>query len=100
MIDAHIAAPQPGISRVGGRSLVAMQVETEGGCTPCSRVGKLCAQRWLTILGMLLLVLSSFSAGAETNAKNVLVVFSALVRQHETLDLMESSVRAHFSRSE
>ena len=46
---------------------------------------------------MLLFVLSGFSAAAETNTKNVLVVFSALVREHEALDLMESGVRAHFS---
>ncbi len=64
--------------------------------TPCSGAGKLSAQRWLTILGILLLVLSGFSAGAEVNTKNVLVVFSALERDHETLDLMKSGVRAHF----
>jgi hypothetical protein len=74
-----------------------MQVETECGCTPCSGVGELSAQRRLTILGILLLVLSGFSAGAEPNTKNVLVVFSALDRQHESLDLMKSGVRAHFS---
>jgi PAS domain S-box-containing protein len=73
-----------------------MKVETECDHTPSSGVGELSAQRWLTILGILLLVLSGFSLGAEPNTKNVLVVFSALDRQHETLDLMKSGVRAHF----
>jgi hypothetical protein len=73
-----------------------MQVETECDCTACSSVGELSAQRWLTILGILLVVLSGFSAVAEPNTKNVLVVFSSLNRDHETLDLMESGVRAHF----
>ena len=72
-----------------------MQVETECDGTPCSSIGGLSAQRWLTILGILLLVLSGLSAGAEPNTKNVLVVFSALDRQTETLDLMKSGVRAH-----
>ena len=71
-----------------------MQVETECDGTPCSSVGGLSAQLWLKILGILLLVLSGLSAGAEPNTKNVLVVFSALDREHETLDLMESAVRA------
>jgi PAS domain S-box-containing protein len=74
-----------------------MQVETECDCTPCSGVGEPSARWWLTILGILLLVLSGFSAGAEPNTKNVLVVFSALDREHESLDLMKSGVRAHFS---
>jgi PAS domain S-box-containing protein len=73
-----------------------MQVETECDCTACSGAGELSAQRWFTVLGILLLVLSGFSAGAETNTKNVLVVFSTLERQHEPLDLMKSGVRAHF----
>jgi PAS domain S-box-containing protein len=73
-----------------------MQVETECDCTPCSGVGELSGQRWLTILGILLLVLSGFFAGAEPNTKNVLVVFSALDREHESLDLMKSGVRSHF----
>ena len=72
-----------------------MRVETECDRKRCSRVGKLSAQRWLPILGILLLLLSGFSAAAEPNTKNVLVVFSALDREHETLDLMESGVRAH-----
>jgi PAS domain S-box-containing protein len=74
-----------------------MQVERACVCTACADVGELSAQRWLTILGILLVVLSGFSAGAEPATKNVLVVFSTLGRQHETLDLMESGVRAHFS---
>jgi hypothetical protein len=81
----------------GGRSWWEMQVETECDCTPCSGVGEPSARWWLTILGILLLVLSGFSAGAEPNTKNVLVVFSALDREHESLDLMKSGVRAHFS---
>jgi hypothetical protein len=75
-----------------------MQVQTERCCTACSGVGELFAQRWFTILAILLLVLSGFSAGAQLNPKNVLVVFSALNREHAALDLMElmeSGVRAH-----
>jgi PAS domain S-box-containing protein len=74
-----------------------MQVETACVCTACADVGELSAQRWLTILGILLVVLSGFSAAAEPNTKNVLVVFSSLDRDHETLDLIEPEVRAHFS---
>ena len=80
------------ISCVGG----GRWCEPAGDFTACSSAGGLSAQRWLTILGILLLVLSGFSAAAEPNTKNVLVVFSALDRQHETLDLMKSGVRAHF----
>jgi ABC-type uncharacterized transport system substrate-binding protein len=82
---------------VGEEAGEKMQVETEGVRTACSDAGERSAQRWLTILGILLLVLSGFSAGAEPNTKNVLIVFSALQPNHETLDLMKSGVRAHFS---
>src|ERR1700742_3587829 len=74
-----------------------MQVETACVRTACANVGELSAQRWLTILGILLVVFCDFSALAEPHTKNVLVVFSSLNRDHETLDLMKSGVRAHFS---
>jgi hypothetical protein len=73
-----------------------MRVETECDRKRCSRVGKLSAQRWLPILGILMLVLSGFSAAADPNTKNVLVIFGALDRERETLDLVKSGVRAHF----
>jgi hypothetical protein len=73
-----------------------MQVETERVCTACSDAGELSAQPWLAILVILLVVLSGFSAGAESNTKNVLVVFSALSHDHETLDLIKAGVQAHF----
>jgi PAS domain S-box-containing protein len=72
-----------------------MQVEMECDRTPCSGVGELSAQRWLTILGILLLFFSGFSAAAEPNPKNILVVFSARDREYE-FDLIKSGVRAHF----
>src|SRR5271169_677438 len=74
-----------------------MQVDTERDCTACSGAGELSAQRWFAVLGILLLVLSGFSAGAEPNTKNVLVVFSTPDLQHETMDLVKSGVRAHFA---
>ena len=67
-------------------------------CTSASGVGERSARPWLVILGILPLVLSSFSAGAEPNTKNVLVVFSNFQRDHEILDLTESEVRAHVPR--
>jgi hypothetical protein len=66
-----------------------MQVEAKSDCKARSNVGEVPAPRWLTILVILLLVLSGFSAAAEPNPKNVLVVLSALNREHEALDLME-----------
>src|ERR1700760_1421572 len=73
-----------------------MQVKTECDYTACSGVGEPSAQPWLTILTILLLILFGFSAGAEPNPKNVLVVFGALDREHE-FDLIKSGVRAHFT---
>lgn len=55
----------------------------------------LCTHAWLAILGLLLCVFPGSAVAAQTNAKNVLVVFSS--RQSSTrsdLDLLESSVRA------
>lgn len=49
----------------------------------------------LTILGILLCVLGAPGSAAQTNPKNVLVFFSFFERNHVSLDLMESSLRAH-----
>src|SRR5271170_4026034 len=60
-----------------------MQVETERDCTARYGAGELSAQRSFTVLGILLLVLSGFSAGAETNTKNVLIVLVFCVALYE-----------------
>ena len=49
----------------------------------------------LPILSILLCVLAGPGNAAQTNAKNVLVLFSFFDRSHVSLDLMESSLRAH-----
>ena len=49
----------------------------------------------LVILGVLLGLLHSSSIAAQTPAKNVLVLSSFFERSHASLDLMESSLRAH-----
>ena len=65
------------------------------GCQVRPHEWALCSCAWITVLGILSGVLGSSIAMAQTNAKNVLVVFSS--RQSDLrrdLDLLESSVRA------
>src|ERR1700722_1444359 len=59
-------------------------------------IEKSLSQSWLTVLAILLLTLSSLSARAEPQPKNVLVIFSAFERERETLDLMKSGLLGHF----
>ncbi len=49
---------------------------------------------WWVVLGVLLCVLVLPAAAAKPNAKNVLVVFSALERESKFLDLFEPAMRA------
>lgn len=49
---------------------------------------------WRVVLGVLMFVLVLPAATAEPNAKNVLVVFSALHREPQFLDLFETAIRA------
>ena len=49
----------------------------------------------LAILGILLCIIPGSATEAQTNAKNVLVLSSFFERSHVSLDLMESSLRAH-----
>lgn len=49
----------------------------------------------LAMLGILLCAFMCPAGAAQTNAKKVLVLFSFFERSHTSLDLMESSLRAH-----
>ena len=49
----------------------------------------------LAILGILLGIIPGSATEAQTNAKNVLILSSFFERSHVSLDLMESSLRAH-----
>ena len=53
-----------------------------------------CTCAWVAALGILLWVLTGSSATAQTNTKNVLVVFSTFERDPLPLQLIESSARA------
>ena len=53
-------------------------------------------KRIVFVSGLILLGLSSPFAIAQDNSRNVLVVFSSMERDHKSLDLIESAVRARF----
>jgi PAS domain S-box-containing protein len=72
-----------------------MQVETERDRTSTFGVGKYYFQLSLTILCIFFCVLTVHCAPAQTNAKNVLVIYgSSPNTEHGSLDLVESTVRA------
>jgi PAS domain S-box-containing protein len=65
------------------------------------RSARFCAVRirpriWLTVFGTFLWIASVTDGMTEPNTKNVLVVFSTYEGDKRSLELMESSVRAHF----
>ena len=53
-----------------------------------------CTHARLTILSILLFALTGLPVVAQPNTKNVVVLFSFFERDHTSLDLMESSLRA------
>ena len=55
---------------------------------------RLSACVWRVVLGVLMCVLVLPAATAEPNAKNVVVVYSALHREPQFLDLFETAIRA------
>src|SRR5215469_9025597 len=68
--------------------------------TPCRASSWLvtrafCTHAKLTSLGILLCILTGSPAVAQSNAKNVLLLWTAFERSTERVDLLESTVRAH-----
>ncbi len=60
----------------------------------CDCPNRLSAYVWRVVLGVLMCVLVLPAATAEPNAKNVVVVYSALHREPQFLDLFETAIRA------